>query len=189
MAVIGRGSSRATNPKSGAAVDGSARISFDRLVPGCPRSAMRLNRKSHSGWAAVRRERAPILVVSVACALGATTSAALILSLGDFPIMQTGVPPVAAPGIVRNVSTWEPTKTAQDRAVAESPLPSAAPSMASGRDEPVAHSEVPHQRELPSQQRHRHQRVHGTHARRFANGSWRVTHFNSWRDELTSGAR
>lgn len=153
---------------------------------------MRWNGTSYSEWAPVRRERAHILVVLVACAIGATTSAAVILSLGDFPITQTGVPPISPRAIVRNVrSTSESNKTVQDRPMVGS-LPSAVTSIVSGRDEPVAQTEAEHQGEVHSQQsqRHRQQRSREPHWQgRFAHGFWRVTRFSSRRDELTSGAR
>jgi hypothetical protein len=152
---------------------------------------MRLNWNSYSEWAPVRRERSHTLIVLVACAIGATTSAAVILSLGDFPITQTGVPPISPRAIVRNVGTLEPTKAAQDRP-AEASLPSAVTSIVSGRDEPVTQPEAEHQVEVHGQQSQndREQRSRGSHsAGRFAHGFWRSPRFSSRRDELTSGAR
>jgi hypothetical protein len=152
---------------------------------------MRLNGKSCSEWAAVRRERSPILVVSVACAIGVTTSAALILSLGNFPIMQTGVPPISPRALVRNVSsTSQPTNIPKDAAVGESPLSSAVASIASMPDEVLTPSAAEHRGQMPSRQRQRQQRSRQPHWQgRSENGSWRLTRFNSRRDELTSGTR
>jgi hypothetical protein len=108
---------------------------------------MRLNRKSYSVWAAVRREPSSILVVLVACAIGVTTIAAVILSVGEFPIMQTGVLPISPRAIVQNVTnSSQLTNSAQHSAAVESPLPSPALSMVSGREEPVTHTQPKQQR-------------------------------------------
>lgn len=151
---------------------------------------MRFNANSNSEWAAVRRERSHFLVVLVACAIGATTSAAVILSLGDFPFTQTGVPPISPSAIVRNVVTFESSKGSQG-SPNESPLQSAMPITVSGHDQPVTQSEAEHQGEVHSQQsQHRQQHSREPHRqRRFAYGFWRSTRFSSPRDELTSGTR
>lgn len=152
---------------------------------------MRFNGNSNSEWAPIRRERSHFLVVLVACAIGATTSAAVILSLGDFPFTQTGVPPISPSAIVRNVVTFESVKTSQGRPI-ESALQSAIPVTVSGHDEPVTQGEAEHQGEVHSQQsqKERQQRSRESHSRgRFAHGFWRSTRFNSRRDELTSGVR
>lgn len=147
---------------------------------------------SYSEWAPVRRERSFILIVLVACAIGATTSTAVILSLGDFPITQTGVPPISPRALVRNVgSTEPPTKAAEDRPAGSS-LPSRVTSIVSGRDEPVTQPDAEHQVKVDGHQSQndRQQRSHAPRpAERFAHGFWRSTRFNSRRDDLTSGAR
>jgi hypothetical protein len=152
---------------------------------------MRLNGKSYSVWAAVRREPFSILVALVACAIGVAIIGAVFVSVGEFPIMQAGVPPISPRTIVQDVTaSSQPTNSAQHSAMVESPLPSPAPSMVSGREEPVTHSQAKQQRAEVRQQRHRQQPGRELHRQaRFSNPSWRVTRFNSQRDELVSGPR
>jgi hypothetical protein len=168
-------------------------ISYQLIGARLPEFVVRLNGNSYSEFVPVRRERSHILVVLVACAIGATTSAAVILSLGDFPMTQTSVPPISPQAIVRNVSvTSEPTKTAEDRTMVESRLPSAVTSLVSGRNEPVTQAEAEHRAEVHAHQpqKHRQQRSRELHWQgHFAHGSWRVTRFNTRRDELASGVR
>lgn len=154
-----------------------------------PEYLMRLKWNSYSEWAPVRRERSQIMIVLVACAIGAVTSTAVILSLGDFPRTHTGVPPISPRPIVRNVTTVEPTT--QDRPI-ESAASSTVISIGSSRDEQITQPEAEHQGEVHSQQsrQDRHQRSRESHwPVRFAHRFWRSTRFNSPRDALTSGVR
>src|SRR5262249_55561953 len=90
----------------------------------------------------------------VACALGATASGAVILSLVGPPTTQPGVSSISPRAIVRNAS--KPTKTAQDRPMAETPLPPAVTSGVPGRDELVAQTKAERQAEVHSQQSRKH---------------------------------
>ena len=152
---------------------------------------MRSNWTSYSESPFVRRERSYTFVALLACAICATTSAAVILSLADFPVTRTGIPAVSPRPIVRNVGTFEPTKAPDHRPI-ESSLPSAMTSIGSGRDEPVTQADVEHQSEPHDQQAQKDhpQRSRGSHSpARFTHGFWRSPRFSSRRDELTSGAR
>jgi hypothetical protein len=162
---------------------------------------MRLIGNYYSGWTdAGRNTRHTVLVTLVACAVGATASAAVIFSLASFPPTQPGVPSISPQAIVRNVGAPEVPKTAQDgRAVEptpaprainagasdtpkatqdrpDAPMPRPAPtSTASGLDDPINRTEAEHQTEAPSQQSRKHGRVvrrwHEPYWRRFAHNS------------------
>src|SRR5215472_18480146 len=78
----------------------------------------------YSEWADARGDtRRTLLVTLVACAVGATASAAVIFSLASSSTTQSGVPPISPRAIVRNVSTPEVPKTAQAGPMGE-PTPS-----------------------------------------------------------------
>jgi hypothetical protein len=142
----------------------------------------------YSEWADARgNTRRTLLVTLVACAVGATASAAVIFSLASSPTTQSGVPPISPRAIVRNVGAPEVPKTAQagpvvepspspraivrnagaseapkttqDGSRAEPPPRPAANSMLSARDEPVKQTEAEHRAEVHSQQSRRHSRV------------------------------
>src|SRR6516165_12654810 len=163
---------------------------------------MRLSGNYYSEWADTRRDtRRTLLVTLVACAVGATASAAVIFSLASSPTTQSGVPPISPRAIVRNVSAPEVPKTVQDGPVEPTPSPQAtvrnagafgvpkaaqnepveptsrpaAASMVSARDEPVTQTEAEHRAGVHSQQPRRHSRVRYPYWRRFAHnpfGSW-----------------
>ncbi len=154
---------------------------------------MRLIGNYYSEWADARGDtRRTLLVTLVACAVGATASAAVIFSLASSPITQSGVPPISPRAIVRNVgapevpktvqdgpvvdptpslranaSATEAPKTTQDGAMAKPPRP-AANSMLSACDDPVAQTKAEHQTEVHSQQSRRHSRTRYPYWRRFA---------------------
>jgi hypothetical protein len=164
---------------------------------------MRLIGNYYSEWADARGDtRRTLLVTLVACAVGATASAAVIFSPASSPATQSGVPPISPRAIVRNVGAPEVPKTVQHGPVVE-PTPSpqatvrnadtfevpkaaqngpveptsrpAAASMVSGRNEPVTQTEAEPRAEVHSQQSRRHSRVRYPHWRRFAHnpfGSW-----------------
>src|SRR5215469_7792871 len=68
----------------------------------------------YSEWADSRgNTRRTLLVTLVACAVGATASAAVIFSLASSPTTQSGVPPISPRAIVRNVGAPEVPKTVQ----------------------------------------------------------------------------
>ena len=141
--------------------------------------------------------RHTVLVTLVACAVGATASAAVIFSLASSPATQPGVPSISPQAVVRNVGasevpktvqdghaveptpspraiTSDPPKTTQDRPDEPMPRP-AVTSTASGLDDPVNRTEAEHQTEAPSQQSRKHGRVvrrwHEHYWRRFAHNS------------------
>ena len=152
---------------------------------------MRLSGNYYSEWADARGDtRRTLLVTLVACAVGATASAAVIFSLASSPTTQSGVPSISPRAIVRNVGAPEPTpspqatvrnggafevpKAAQNDPVEPTSRP-AANSMVSARDEPVTQTEAEARSEVHSQQSRRHSRVHYPYWRRFAH-----TPFGSW---------
>jgi hypothetical protein len=157
---------------------------------------MRLTGNYYSEWADARGDtRRTLLVTLVACAVGATASAAVIFSLAGSPTTQSGVPPISPRAIVRNVGAPEVPKTVQGGPVVE-PTPSpqatvrnagafeapkaaqnepveptsrpAANSMVSGRNEQVTQTKAERQTEVHSQQSRRHSRVRYPYWRRFA---------------------
>ena len=158
---------------------------------------------NYSEWADARGDtRRTLLVTLVACAVGATASAAVIFSLASSPTTQSGVPAISPRAIVRNVGAPEVPKTAQAGPVVEpSPSPRAivrnagaseAPkttqdrpdepmprppvtSTASGLDDPVNRTEAEHQTEAPSQQSRKRGRV----VRRWHEPYWRRFAHNS----------
>jgi hypothetical protein len=154
----------------------------------------------YSEWADSRgNTRRTLLVTLVACAVGATASAAVIFSLTSSPTTQSGVPPISPRAIVRNVGAPEVPKTAQAGPMGE-PTPSpqatrvpkaaqnepvaptsrpAAASMVSGRNVPVAQTEAEPRTEVHSQQSRRHSRVRYPYWRRFAHNPWPKP-FGSW---------
>jgi hypothetical protein len=160
---------------------------------------MRLIGNYYSEWADARGDtRRTLLVTLVACAVGATASAAVIFSLASSPTTQSGVPPISPRAIVRNVGAIEvpngpqvePTRSPQatvrntgafeaPKAVQNKPVePTSQPAangMVSARDEPVAQTEAEHRAGVHSQQPRRHSRVRYPYWRRFAHnpfGSW-----------------
>ena len=163
---------------------------------------MRVIGNYYSEWADRGDTRRTLLVTLVACAVGATASAAVIFSLTSSPTTQPDVRSISPQAIVRNVGasavqktaqngpTVEPTpspgaivpnagasdvaKTSQDGPVKPMPRP-AATSMASGPDEPVVQTEAEHQTEAQSQQSRKHGRV----VRRWREPYWRRSAHNS----------
>ena len=160
---------------------------------------------NYSEWADARGDtRRTLLATFVACAVGATASAAVIFSLASSPTTQSGIPPISPRAIVRNVGAPEAPKTVQDGPVVE-PTPSsqvrnagafevpkaaqndhveptsrpAAATMVSGRNEQVTQTKVEHQTEVHSQQSRRHSRVRYPYWRRFAHNIWPKP-FGSW---------
>ena len=150
----------------------------------------------YSEWADARGDtRRTLLATLVACAVGATASAAVIFSLASSPTTQSGVPPISPSAIVRNVAAPEVPKTVQGgpqveptrspqatvrnagafetpKAVQNKPVEPtsrpAAASVVSDRNEQVTQTKAEHQAEVHSQQSRRHSRVHEPYWRRFA---------------------
>ena len=132
-----------------------------------------------------------LLAALVACALGATASGAVILSLAGLPTTQPRVSSISPRAIVRNAGSSEPTETTQNRPVVEKPPPTIS-STVSGRDKLVTQTEAEHQVEVHSEQSRKHSQQHSREPhwqRRFAHAFWQLPRFSSRRDELTSGAR
>jgi hypothetical protein len=169
---------------------------------------MRLMGNYYSEWADARGDtRRTLLVTLVACAVGATASAAVIFSLAGSPTTQSSAPPILPRAIVRNVGAPEVPKTVQDGPVVEptsSPqatvrnagateVPKAAPQnepveptsrpaaagMVSGRNGSVTQTEAEARAEVHSQQSRRHSRVRVPYWRRFAHNPWPKP-FGSW---------
>jgi hypothetical protein len=168
---------------------------------------MRLMGNYYSEWADVRGDtRRTVLVTLVACAVGATASAAVIFSLASSPTTQSSAPPISPRAIVRNVGAPEVPKNVQAGPLVErTPSPQAtvrdagafevpkvaqsdpveptsgtpAASMVSSHDEPVNQTEAKHQAEVHSQQSRRHSRVRQPYWRRFAHNPW-PRPFGSW---------
>ena len=169
---------------------------------------MRLIGNYYSEWVDARRDtRHTLLVTLVACAVGATAGAAVILSLASSPTTQPGVPSISPRPIVRDVVAFQAPKAAQDGTVVE-PTPSprargqnagasavpkteqdgtvvettpqpAATSTVPSRDAPVTQTEAEHQAEAHSQQSRSHSRVREPYWRRFAHNS-SPRPFGSW---------
>jgi hypothetical protein len=164
---------------------------------------MRLIGNYYSEWADARGDTSRTLLVTlVACAVGATASAAVIFSLASSPTTQSSAPPISPRAIVRNVGAPEVPKTVQDGPVVE-PTPSpqatvrnagafevpkapvepssrpAAASMVSGRNVSVTQTEAEARAEVHSQQSRRHTRVREPYWRRFAHNPWPKP-FGSW---------
>jgi hypothetical protein len=164
---------------------------------------MRLIGNYYSEWTDTwGNSRHTLLVTLVACAVGATASAAVIFSLAGSPTTEPGAPSISPQAIVRNVGASEVQKTAQDGPAVE-PTPSpqaivrnagasdvpkttqdgtveptprpATTSMASGRDEPETQTEAEHQTEAQNQQSRKHGRV----VRRWHERYWRRFAHNS----------
>jgi len=114
---------------------------------------LRLIPNSSLEWA-IRRDspRHTLLVPFVACAVGATASAAVILALVDFATTQTSVPPISARAIVRDASAFQGTTTAQNIPVVETPM-QLAPT------ERVTQNEENYPSEVHGQQLRKHSRV------------------------------
>jgi hypothetical protein len=153
---------------------------------------MRLGGNYYSEWADARGDtRRTLLATLVACAVGATASAAVIFSLAGSSTTQSSAPPISPRAIVRNVGAPEVPKTVQDGPVVEptaspqatvrnagafevpkAPVEStsrpAAASMVSSHDEPVTQTEAKARAEVHSQQSRRHTRVRQPYWRRFA---------------------
>jgi hypothetical protein len=148
---------------------------------------MRLIGNYYSEWADARGDTGRTLLVTlVACAVGATASAAVIFSLASSPTTQSSVPPISPRAIVRNIGAPEVPKTFQDEvpkvAQNEPVEPTSRPAAAStlsDPNEPVTQTKAEHQIEVHSQQSRRHSRVRQPYWRGFAHnlspkpfGSW-----------------
>jgi len=134
---------------------------------------------NYSEWSDARgHTRRTLLVTLVACAVGATASAAVIFSLASSPTTQSAVPSIAPRATVRNDGAFEAPKAVQNEPVEPTSQP-AANSMVSARDEPVTQTEAEHRAGVHSQQSRRHSRVRYPYWRRFAHNPWPKP-FGTW---------
>jgi hypothetical protein len=158
---------------------------------------MRLIGNYSSEWPDTRGNTPHTLLITlVACAVGATASAAVIFSLASSTTTQRDVPSISPQAIVRDARASEVPKTAQvgtpspgaivqnagasevPKAAQDGPVeptPRPATRTASGRDEPVTQTEAVQQTEAQSQQSRKHGRV----ARRWREPYWRRFAHNS----------
>jgi hypothetical protein len=130
----------------------------NRLVPDSRGFAMRFTGNFFSEWADVRggSSHHTLLVTLVACAVGATASGAVILSLLSSPTTQPGIPSIAPRAIVRNADASDATKAAQDQPVVEKPPRPAVTSMVPDRNALLTQAETEHQAEVHSQRSRKH---------------------------------
>jgi hypothetical protein len=169
---------------------------------------MRLIGNFYSEWVHDRGNfHHTLLVTLVACAVGATASAAVILSLASSPITQPGSPSISPRAIVRNVAASEPSNAAQDEPMVETtPSPGAivrnagaseepktaqdepkvetaprpaATGMVVNRDESVTQTAAEHQTEVHGHQSRKHGLVREPYRRRFAH-NFSPKPFGSW---------
>jgi hypothetical protein len=145
---------------------------------------MRPTGNFHSEWAPVQGKsfHHAFFVASVACAVGATASAAVILSLVGSPVTESGIPSTSARAIVRNVGTFEAPKTVQDRSMIEAPLRPTATETVSG-DEPVTPTGVGDQAAAHGEpQKHSRVLIHSSkpYWRRFTHAFWARPRLSSW---------
>ena len=134
-------------------------VELGDLSPTDCTAELRLIPNSSLEWA-FRRDssRHTLLVPFVACAVGATASAAVVLALVD-ATTQTSVPPISVRAIVRDASAFQGTTTAQNRLVVETPMQLAPTGTASALDEPVTQKEEDHPSEVHGRQLRKHSRV------------------------------
>jgi len=144
-----------------------------------------------------RDSRHTVLVSLVACAVGGTASAAVILGLVDFAMTQASGPPISSRAIVLKASASQDTRTIQSNPVVEparanEPAPAAQNSPAvetptvvaavSPADEPVTQTKVKQPPEVHSHQSRKHSRVSLSehHWRRFAYKTSASPRFSLW---------
>jgi hypothetical protein len=98
-----------------------------------------------------------LLAAFVACAVGATACAAVVLSLVSSPTTQPAVSSNSPRAIVRNAGAFEPTQSAQDHPLAETPSRPAA--VAPGPGEPARQAQENHEADAHGQESRKHGRV------------------------------
>jgi len=134
------------------------------------------------------RSNHSFLVPLVACAVGATASGAVVLSLIGSPVPQSSGPASVPPRAIVRSAGPSGTEAAKNQPVVETPLPSAVTAKVSDRDEPVGQTEAGQPPEVHDQQSRKHSQQHTRE--RYSQGRFRpFPRFSSRRDELTSGAR
>jgi hypothetical protein len=100
-----------------------------------------------------RGHRHPLLVPLVATAVGATASAAVILSLVGSPPTQPDISSISPRPIVRDVGASVAKETVKDQPTAETPLRPTA------TNEVVTQTDAEHQPEVSKQEPRMHKRV------------------------------
>jgi hypothetical protein len=144
---------------------------------------MQLHRDCYSEWLfRGDSSRHTVLVSLMACAVGGTASAAVILSLLNFSIAPLGVPPVPPVAITDNASAPQDTRIVAKALLLERPMRPAATSvvypsdqsvaqnspviepppvaLVSSSDEPVTRAKAEHPSAGHSQRLSKHRRVH-----------------------------
>ena len=99
-----------------------------------------------------------LLAAFVACAVGATACAAVVLPLVSSPTTQPAVSSNSR-AIVRNAGAPEATQSVQDHPMAETPSRPAVNAVASSPDEPARQTQENHQAEVHGQESQKHSRV------------------------------
>jgi hypothetical protein len=100
-----------------------------------------------------------LFVAFVACGVGATACAAVVLSLVGSPATQPAVLSSSPQAIVRNAGAPEATQSVQDHPMAQTPSRPAVTAVASGPDEPARQAQENHQAEVHGQESRKHHRV------------------------------
>jgi|SRR5690349_3664542 len=140
-----------------------------------------------SEWAPVggKRVHNTLLVVLVACAVGAAASATVTLSLIDTPMIRPGVPLTSPRVIVRNADASQTANSTKNRPTIETATGPAAISNLSD-DQPAAKMEAkPQAQELSTPQSRKHDRSAARWrerdwGRRFTHGFSRQPRFSAW---------
>src|SRR5215469_11214892 len=126
-----------------------------------------------------------LLAAFVACAVGATACAAVVLSLVSSSTTQPAVSSNPPRAIVRNAGAPEATQSVQDHPMAETPSRPAVNAVASSPDEPARQTQENHQAEVHGQESRKHSRVvirsrEPYWRRPFAHAFSRSPRFSSW---------
>ena len=121
---------------------------------------MRFNGNFYSGWIHARKDfRHTLSLVLVACALGGTASAAVVLSLMGSLMIQPVVPPISPRVTVRITSELETANIVRNGPTIEIPTPGAAIDATSLPEEPEAQTTAEHRGEVHGHQSRRYSRV------------------------------
>src|SRR5215475_5968025 len=130
----------------------------NRLMQGVGGCAMRFAGNFFSEWQG-KGTYHTLLAAFVACAVGATACAAVVLSMVSSPTTQTAVSSNSPRAIVRNAGVPEATQGAQDHPMAETLSRAAVNAVASGPDEPARQAQENHEVEVRGQESRKHSRV------------------------------
>ena len=155
----------------------------NRLMQGVGGCAMRFAGNFFSEWQG-KGSHHTLLAAFVACAVGATACAAVVLSLVSSPTTQPAVSSNSR-AIVRNAGAPEATQSVQDHPMAETPSRPAVNAVASGPDEPARQAQENHEVEVRGQESRKHSRVvirsrEPYWRRPFSHAFSRSPRFSSW---------